>query len=233
MKKKTVIWDLDGTLMDTLADLMHSVNYALRVNGLPERTLDEVRRFVGNGVRRLIELAVPESLDREDRDAQLLEKVFADFKNYYVQHCQDNTGLYEGIADALKLLKNSGIRMAVVSNKLQQGVTELFLSEVHTVGKDDCIRLCDYIEVAIGERPEVARKPAADMVLKALAELGVDREDAVYVGDSDVDVATARNSGLPCISVLWGFRDREFLLHHGADTFVSHPQEIVTMMTKG
>lgn len=232
MKQKTIIWDLDGTLMDTLADLMYSVNYALRTNNMPERTLDEVRRFVGNGVRRLIELAVPESLDKAGKDAELLEKVFADFKQHYVLHCQDHTGLYEGIADALVELKESGIRMAVVSNKLQQGVTELFLSEVHTVGKDDRLRLCDYIEVAIGERPEMARKPAADMVLKALDELGVQKEDAVYIGDSDVDVATARNSGLPCISVLWGFRDREFLLQHGADTFVSHPQEIVTMMTK-
>lgn len=228
-KKNAIIWDLDGTLMDTIEDLKNAVNYALRVNGMEERTLQEVREFVGNGVRRLMELAVPESLDRGRQNPELFEKVFADFKGYYVQHCQDNTGLYDGIAEALQALKAKGVRMAVVSNKLQQGVTELVNSEIHTVGKNDVLRLCDYMEVSIGERPEVARKPAADMVLKALEELGVEKADAIYVGDSEVDVATARNSGLPCISVLWGFRDKDLLTAHGADTFVNHPQEIVDM----
>lgn len=230
MKYKTIIWDLDGTLMDTIEDLKNATNYALRVNGLCERTLDEVRQFVGNGVRRLIELSVPESMDRGRLNPELFEKVFADFKKYYVEHCQDNTGLYEGIADTLKTLKERGIRMAVVSNKLQQGVTELVHSEVHTVGKDDAVILADYMDVAIGECPEVARKPAPDMVIKALQELGVNREEAVYVGDSEVDVATARNSGLPCISVLWGFRDIDVLKKSGADTFVSHPKEIISFV---
>lgn len=223
MSKNTIIWDLDGTLMDTLEDLKNAVNYALRINGMDERTLDEVRQFVGNGVRRLVELAVPEYMDGGRHDPELFEKVFADFKTYYVQHCQDNTGLYEGIAETLQALKQRGIRMAVVSNKLQQGVTELVNSEVHTVGKDDSLRLCDYMDVSIGERPEVARKPAPDMVLKALEELGARKEDAVYIGDSEVDVATARNAGLKCISVLWGFRDIDHLKQHGAETFVNHP----------
>lgn len=230
MKKKTaIIWDLDGTLMDTLVDLKNAVNYALRTNGMEERTLNEVRQFVGNGVRRLIELAVPESMERGQQNPVLFEKVFTDFKDYYVQHCQDNTGLYEGISQALKALKQKGIRMAVVSNKLQRGVTELVNSEVHTVGKSEALRLADYMDVSIGERPEVARKPAPDMVLKALEELGVEKDEAVYIGDSEVDVITARNSGLPCISVLWGFRDEDLLKEYGAETFVKHPMDIVSM----
>lgn len=229
MKKNTIIWDLDGTLMDTIEDLKNAVNYALRTNGMEERTLNEVRQFVGNGVRRLIELAVPESMERGKRNPNLFEKVFADFKTYYVEHCQDNTGLYEGIAETLKALKEKGIRMAVVSNKLQQGVTELVNSEVHTVGKNGTLRLCDYMDVSIGERPEVARKPAPDMVIKALEELGVEKDEAVYIGDSEVDVLTARNSGLPCISVLWGFRNIDVLKEYGSNTFVKHPKEIITL----
>ncbi|MBQ0074441.1 MAG: HAD-IIIA family hydrolase, partial [Prevotella sp.] len=196
---------------------------------MEERTLSEVRQFVGNGVKRLIELAVPESMERGKRNPDLFEKVFTDFKTYYVEHCQDNTGLYEGIAETLKVLKEKGVRMAVVSNKLQQGVTELVNSEVHTVGKNDALRLCDYMDVSIGERPEVARKPAPDMVIKALEELGVEKDEAVYIGDSEVDVLTARNSGLPCISVLWGFRNIDVLKEYGSDTFVKHPMDIISM----
>lgn len=231
MEKKAIIWDLDGTLMDTIEDLKNAVNYALSINGMQTRTLDEVRRFVGNGVRRLVELAVPESMERGKKDMELFEKVFADFKSYYVAHCQDNTGLYEGIADTLDILKRRGFKMAVVSNKLQQGVTELVNSYIRTVGKNDAIRLSDFMLVSIGEHPEVARKPAPDMVLKAIEELGVTKEETVYIGDSEVDVATARNSGLSCISVLWGFRDKNFLQEHGADTFASNPHEIVTLLT--
>lgn len=230
MGKNTIIWDLDGTLMDTLEDLKNAVNHALRTNGMEERTLNEVRQFVGNGVRRLMELAVPESMEKGQRNPELFEKVFADFKSYYVEHCQDNTGLYDGIADALKALRKKGIRMAVVSNKLQQGVSELVNSQIHTVGKNDTLRLCDYMDVSIGERPQIARKPAPDMVLRALEELGEEKENAVYIGDSEVDIATARNAGLQCISVLWGFRDIAVLKAHGAEIFVKHPMEIVTMI---
>lgn len=224
MHIKTIIWDLDGTLMDTLRDLMLSVNHALRQNGMPERSLEEIRQFVGNGVRRLVELAVPGGEENPHFD-----KVFADFKSHYVLHCQDNTGLYPGIAHTLRQLKDRGIRMAVVSNKLQQGVTELVGSPVRTVGTEEYVLLQDFMEVAIGERPEVARKPAPDMVERALEEMGTGKDGAVYVGDSDVDIATARNAGLPCISVLWGFRDKDFLLRHGARTFITRPEEILTL----
>ena len=219
---KTIIWDLDGTLMDTLQDLMDSVNFALRQNGMPERTCQEVRSFVGNGVRRLIDLSVPKGTE-----VALADKVFADFKSHYIVHCQDQTGLYEGIAETLQELKRRGIRMAVVSNKLQPGVTELFNAQVRTVGREDTICLKDYVEVAIGERPELVRKPAADMVNKAFEEMGIDRTDAVYVGDSEVDLATAKNAGLPCISVLWGFRDKDFLIGQGAEMFIERPAEIL------
>lgn len=207
---KAIIWDLDGTLLDTLQDLYLAVNHALRTFGMPERTLDEVRQFVGNGVRRLMALAVPDGDSNPQFDA-----VFAEFKSYYVKHCQDNTGLYPGIADTLQTLKARGIKMAVVSNKLQAGVTELF----ERYFKDTML-------VGIGERPEVARKPAPDMVFMAMRQLSVTPDEVVYVGDSDVDIATAHNAGIPCISVLWGFRDRDFLLAHGADIMVQEPKEI-------
>lgn len=222
MNFKTIIWDLDGTLMDTLQDLMNSVNYALEKHGMPARSYQEIRSFVGNGVKRLVELSVPDGVENRS-----FEGVFADFKSHYIVHCQDQTGLYEGIADTLKELKRRGVRMAVVSNKLQSGVTELFESQVRTVGRSEAICLKDYIEVAIGERPEMARKPAADMVDKALEEMGLSKQDAVYIGDSEVDLATARNSGLPCLSVLWGFRDRDFLEAQGAEVFVENPRQII------
>lgn len=210
MKYKAIIWDLDGTLMDTLQDLYLATNHALRTYGMPERTLDEVRRFVGNGVRRLIQLAVPQG-----EENPLFEDVFKEFKAYYVVHCQDNTDLYDGIADTLKALKQQGKKMAVVSNKLQKGVDELYRDYLSTT-----------IDVAIGERPGMQRKPAPDMVDLALQELGVTKDEAVYIGDSDVDIMTARNAGLPCISVLWGFRDKDFLIQHGATTFAEKPGRI-------
>ena len=214
MTRKVIIWDLDGTLMDTLQDLYLATNHALRAFGMPERSLDEVRCFVGNGVRRLIQLAVPQGDSNP-----LFEDVFKEFKAYYVEHCQDNTDLYPGIADTLQALKEAGYRMAVVSNKLQTGVDELHKEY-----------FSQYIDVAIGERSGISRKPAPDMVVQALQELGADKEEAVYIGDSDVDIMTARNSGLPCISVLWGFRDRDFLLEHGATTFAQQPRDIIDLL---
>ncbi|MBQ6434148.1 MAG: HAD-IIIA family hydrolase [Bacteroidaceae bacterium] len=213
---RAVVFDLDGTLLNTLEDLASATNWALRHSGLPERTIDEVRRFVGNGVRRLIERAVP-----ADTDAALLEKVFADFKTYYVSHCQDRTRLYDGIPEMLERLKGGGYKMAIVSNKLQAGVDELY--ELY---------FRETIDVAIGEREGVRRKPAPDMVVTALKELGAAADEAIYVGDSDVDLQTARNSGLACISVLWGFRDRDFLVEHGATCMVERPAEIVSLLNQ-
>ncbi len=208
---KAVVFDLDGTLLDTLDDLSNATNWALLHNRLPERTIDEVRRFVGNGVRRLIERAVPAGTD-----SALFEQTFADFKAYYVDHCQEHTRPYDGIPEMLQALKARGFRLAIVSNKLQAGVDELYARF-----------FSDTVDVAIGESPEIQRKPAPDMVLEALRQLGITASEAVYVGDSDVDLLTARNSGLPCISVLWGFRDREFLEKHGATFFAAAPADVV------
>lgn len=208
---KNIIFDLDGTLTDTLQDLANSVNYALQACSMPQRSIEEVRQFVGNGVRRLMDQAVPAGTSQENFD-----KCFAEFKTHYVVHCQDNTRLYPGIEDMLNSLHARGIRTAIVSNKLQSGVDELYHHFFD--GK---------IEVAIGEREGMQRKPAPDMVHLAMLELGITTENTVYVGDSDVDIATARNAGLPCISVLWGFRDRDFLLQHGATTLISHPSELM------
>lgn len=210
-KYKTIVWDLDGTLLDTLQDLFEATNYALRTHGLPERTLEEVRQFVGNGVRLLMIRAVPGG---ESHPA--FEAIFATFKAYYVEHCQDHTGLYPGIEETLRALKAKGVRMAIVSNKLQAGVDQLY---------DELFR--DWIEVAIGESPAVNRKPAPDMVEMALKKMGLTKDEIVYVGDSDVDIATARNAGIPCISVLWGFREKDFLIAHGATELISEPKELL------
>ena len=212
MKKTTYIFDLDGTLLDTLQDLAAAVNFALRKNGMEEHSIDDIRRFVGNGVRKLIERAVPDG-SKNPR----IDEVFADFRSYYMQHSLDATKPYDGITEILQELQQRGCKMAVVSNKMMAATQELvahFFPE---------------IEVAIGENEAegIRKKPAPDMVFEALNRLGAEAESAVYIGDSDVDIQTAMNAGVPCISVLWGFRNREFLLEHGAQHFIEKPSEII------
>ena len=211
---KTYIFDLDGTLLDTLDDLAASVNYALGLYGMARHSVDDVRRFVGNGVRLLMERAVPGGAGNPDFDA-----TFAAFRQHYMYHSLDTTQPYDGIADMLAGLKARGCRMAVVSNKMMAATQELVA------------HFFPDITVAIGEHEAegIRKKPAPDTVFEALRQLGTDRQDAVYVGDSDVDIETARNSGLPCISVLWGFRDRDFLLRHGATCLAQHPMDIINM----
>ena len=211
---RTYIFDLDGTLLDTLQDLANSVNYALRQHGMPTHSVDAVRSFVGNGVRLLMERAVPDGA----RNPQF-EDTFATFRQHYMQHSLDTTRPYVDIPELIHELKTRGCHLAVVSNKMMAATQELvrhFFPE---------------IEVAIGEHEAagIHKKPAPDTVYEALRQLGTTPfgEGAVYVGDSDVDIETARNSGLPCISVLWGFRSRDFLLDHGATTFVEHPLDIL------
>lgn len=208
----TYIFDLDGTLLSTLDDLAASTNYALQTHSLPTRTIDEVRRFVGNGVKKLMERAVPNGLDKEQFD-----EIYATFRRHYLEHSLDTTRPYTGISETLAELKRRGKRIAVVSNKFYEATQELCK---HFFG--------DSVEVAIGEREGIRKKPAPDTVEEALRQLGVGKDGAVYVGDSDVDVATARNCGLPCISVLWGFRDKDFLLQNGADTFITEPSQLLT-----
>ncbi|MBQ8989531.1 MAG: HAD-IA family hydrolase [Prevotella sp.] len=213
MRYQTYIFDLDGTLLDTLGDLAASVNYALRSQGMPEHSLDDVRRFVGNGVRLLMERAVPNGAANPGFNA-----AFATFRQHYMEHSLDTTRPYEGIPEALAALKAGGCRLAVVSNKFMTATQELIRHFFP-----------DTIEVAIGEHEAegIRKKPAPDTVFAALDQLGVGKEQAVYVGDSDVDIQTASNAGLPCISVLWGFRDRDFLIQHGAKTFISAPSELL------
>ena len=209
----TFIFDLDGTLLDTLDDLAASVNYALQAHGMPVHSIDDVRRFVGTGVRKLMERAVPDGADNP-----LFEEAFATFRQHYMTHSLDTTRPYKGVPETLAALKARGCRLAVVSNKMMAAIQSL------------CTHFFpDTIEVAIGEHEAegIRKKPAPDTVITALDALGVGKERAVYVGDSDVDIQTARNSGLPCISVLWGFRDRDFLKQHGAESFISTPSELI------
>ena len=213
MKYSTYIFDLDGTLLDTLDDLAASVNYALRTHGMPKHSIDDVRRFVGNGVRKLMERAIPDGTENPD-----FEATFTTFRQHYMAHSLDTTKPYEGIPETLEALKAKGCHLAVVSNKMMAATQDL------------CRHFFpNTIEVAIGENEAegIRKKPAPDTVFEALRQLGVGQEGAVYVGDSDVDIETARNSGLPCISVLWGFRDRDFLLQHGAKILISTPQELL------
>ena len=213
MRYQTYVFDLDGTLLDTLGDLAASTNYALRTYGMPEHSLDDVRRFVGNGVRVLMERAVPQGADNPQ-----FEAAFQTFREHYMQNSLDTTKPYDGIIETLEALKAEGCRLAVVSNKMMAATQELCRHFFR-----------DTIEVAIGEHEAqgIRKKPAPDTVNEAFRQLGVGKERAVYVGDSDVDILTARHSGLPCISVLWGFRDRDFLIQHGAETFISAPSELL------
>lgn len=209
---KTYIFDLDGTLLNTLGDLAAATNHALRQFGMPEHSVDDIRRFVGNGIRLLMERAVPDGADNPQ-----FEACFDTFRQYYMEHSLDTTAPYDGIIPLIRALKRRGSRMAVVSNKFYAATRELvahFFPE---------------IPVAVGEHEAegIRKKPAPDTVDEAFRLLGVGKDEAVYVGDSDVDLATARNSGLPCISVLWGFRDRQFLASHGATTFAVHPLDII------
>lgn len=217
-----VIFDLDGTLLDTLDDLADSMNHVLAANGFPERTVDEVRRFVGNGVKRLVSLAIPApesgwDFGTETRE-EVTERLFSEMSRYYADHCEEKTKPYDGILSMLAELKEAGIHLAVVSNKIDLAVKEL--NEKY---------FGDLLEEAMGEKPGIRRKPAPDMVLAVMKELGADPADTIYVGDSEVDIETARNTGVPCISVTWGFRPEEELIAAGAEHLVRTPEELVKL----
>ena len=213
MSYDVYVFDLDGTLLDTLGDLTSSVNHALRWAGMPERTLEEIRWFVGNGVKKLMERAIPDGLNNPRFD-----EVYQEFRDHYLHHGLDTTVPYPGIMELLQALKDEGKHIAVVSNKFYKATEELCQ---HFFG--------GLVDVAIGEREGIRKKPAPDTVEEALRQLNADGAHAVYIGDSDVDIQTARNSGLPCISVLWGFRDQDFLLAHGATTLVVNPSDILSL----
>lgn len=200
-KYDAVIFDLDGTLLDTLGDLTNSANAVLRQYGMPERTREEIRSFVGNGIRRLIQRIVPGGESNPE-----FENIYGSFRQYYNEHCMEETEPYPGIVALLDWLEKAGYRSAIVSNKADFAVRKL--SDVY---------FGDLIGAAIGEREGCRKKPDPDSVFQALEQLGADRSRAVYIGDSDVDVQTAANAGMDCIAVSWGFRSREFLIENGAD----------------
>jgi len=214
MRYKLAVFDMDGTILNTLEDLADSTNYALKANGLPERTIDEVRRFVGNGIRLLIERAVP-----TDTDKKLTDQVFDTFKEYYKTHCAVKTRPYDGIKDVLLELRKAGCLTAVVSNKADFAVQDLC--------KDYFDNLFDF---AIGEREGIKKKPAPDSVFEVLSKLNVEKDNAVYIGDSDVDFATSVNAGMDVIMVGWGFRDEEFLREKGAKRIIKQPSEILDII---
>lgn len=204
------IFDMDGTILDTLEDLYNAANYALHKNGLPLRTKDEVRFFVGNGIRKLIERAVPAGTSKDIED-----KVYETFMSYYPEHCADSTCEYAGITECIKSLKRKGIKTAVVSNKADPAVQ--ILAEQYFSGLFD---------ISIGEKPGINKKPAPDSVNAVLDKLNIAKENAIYIGDSDVDIDTAKNAGIECIGVSWGFRGEEFLREHGAKLIARTPSDI-------
>lgn len=213
MKYEAVIFDLDGTLLDTLEDLCDSTNFALSKFGYPERTLKEVRSFVGNGIGKLIERALSGGIENGDYNAVLEE-----FKCHYAANCNNKTKAYPGIYALLDALKTSGIKMAVVSNKVDSAVKEL------------CERYFNgYFEVTVGEREGVRRKPSPDSVLAAINILNTKTEHAVYIGDSEVDIETARNSDMDFIAVSWGFRERHQLSAIGNFTIADTAEELLAL----
>ena len=212
----TIIFDLDGTLLNTLEDLSDSVNYALKHFGFPERTIEEIRSFVGNGAAKLIERAIPNG-----KDNPLYEDTLSVYKEYYELHCKDKTRPYDGILPMLDELCEKGYKLGIVSNKPDTPVKEL--SRVY---------FGDRISTSIGGSENVRKKPAPDTVYQALEELSANAENAVYVGDSDVDIATAANVPMKCISVTWGFRNHSQLMDAGADAsrMITSPRELLPLL---
>lgn len=201
MKYTTLLFDLDGTLLDTLDDLTLAVFHALHAFDLPQRSKEEVRMMVGNGIKNLIDRAVPDGTSPE-----ITAKVLNVFRDYYSKNSRINTAPYDGIIVTLKQLSQKGYKMAVISNKIDSAVKEL--------NRDF---FAEYITVAIGDRECMRKKPAPDSLYEAMALLGSEKEECLYIGDSDVDIETANNAGIPCIGCAWGFRGREFLREHGLD----------------
>ena len=213
MSYQTILFDMDGTVLDTLEDLWASTNAILRELGCPERTRDEIRSYVGNGAANQLRRALPPGSSEE-----LLAEALRRYQAHYAAHCRDHTRPYPGVTEALRRLDAAGKKLAVVSNKPDRAVR--LLSGEHFGA---------LLPVAIGEMPERRRKPAPDTVLAALEALGAPREGAVYVGDSEVDVETAKNAGVPLIAVSWGFRSRAQLETAGAETIADTPEQLTAL----
>ncbi len=215
-KYTTIIFDLDGTLMNTLDDLTISTNHALSQMGFTTRTIDEVRQFLGNGVRTLIEMALPEKTTEDT-----IERTISCFLQHYTSHCKDHSRPYDGILELLSSLKKMGVKMAIVSNKPDVEVKKL-----------NAEHFAEFIDVALGENEKsgIPRKPSPAMVYEAINQLGAEPEKSLYVGDSDVDILTARNAGIDCLSVTWGFKTAEFLSQFGATNMIDAPLQMMEMI---
>lgn len=214
MRFDTVIFDLDGTILDTLDDLRDSVNFALKNNNLPCRSTEEIRAFVGNGIRLLIERAVPQNTEKA-----VVDKCFDDFKAHYKNNSANLTKPYDGIIEVLNQLKNNGVKLAVVSNKADFAVQTLVKKYFKGI-----------FDFSVGEKEGIRRKPFPDSVFNAMEYLGADKNTTVYVGDSEVDVETAFNSGIPCIAVAWGFRDKAVLENLNPEYIVEIPKQIIEII---
>ncbi len=214
--RKAILFDMDGTLLNTLEDLYYSTNAALAAYEFPKRTIEEVRRFVGNGLRNLMRQAVPDGEENSH-----FEDCMKTFKEHYGVHLDDHTGPYPGILKMLQILAEKGYVMGVVSNKPDFAVKDLAKRYFG-----------EHILVAIGESEKVRRKPAPDTVEQAARALGVSMEDCIYVGDSEVDLETAKNCRIPCVSVSWGFRERELLEKLGAKEIADTTEELVKILTR-
>lgn len=207
----TVIFDLDGTLLNTLEDLKDGINHMLALYNYPERSLEEIRNFVGNGIYRLVEQAVPEGLTKEK-----IQQFFLEYREYYTNHCKNKTRPYEGILELLEELKKQGYKLAIVSNKSNQAVQELVVEYFP-----------DLMDVAMGEKEGIQKKPAPDMVNEVIRLLHTDHGRTLYVGDSEVDKLTAENAGLAYVLVDWGFRHREELMELKPEKIISKPEELL------
>lgn len=215
MKYTTVIYDLDGTLLYTLEDLMNSVNYALDLYGYPHRNIDEIRRFIGNGVAVLMKRSAPEDCP-EEQVKTMLDR----FRPHYLEHMYDTTKPYDGVLAMMKRIHDAGFKSAIVSNKLDPAVKEL-----------DKRFFKGYTEMALGA-PSGAKKPDPTGVFMCLEALDSAISEAVYIGDTDVDIETAHNAGLKCIGVSWGFRGRAFLEKHQCDYIIDSPDELPKLLEK-
>ncbi|WP_297135488.1 HAD family hydrolase [Terrisporobacter sp.] len=214
MSYNTLIFDLDGTLLNTLDDLTNSVNYALHKLNFPTRSSEEICSFVGNGVEKLIELSVPEKTSYDQ-----FAKCLLIFKKHYSENMRNETRPYDGIIGLLEYLKKNNYNMAIVSNKFQEGVTDL-----------NNHYFSDYIDVAIGKSPEMRKKPYPDTVLAAIDKLGASKENCLYIGDSEVDIKTAQNANIKSVGVAWGFRGKSLLQKLGANYVIDTPQDLISII---
>ena len=214
MNYNTLIFDLDSTLLDSLDDLTDSINYTLNKLNYPLRTKEEIRSFAGNGIEKLLELSVPEKTSYDK-----FAKCLFIFKEYYSKNLMNKTKPYDGIMDLLKTLKEKNIKMAIVSNKFQEGVTDL-----------NNYLFSEYIQVAIGKSPDMRKKPYPDSVLKAIDDLGSSKEECLYIGDSEIDIKTAKNANLKSVGVTWGFRNKKVLESLDADYIIESPEELLNII---